>query len=389
MFMETLIIGGGIVGIGIARDLALRGFDVTLVERGEIANETSTYFHGECHSGARYAVKDPEAAKKCIQENKILKDIAGEYIEDTGGLFLKLDEDTEEYFQEKKEMCEECGIETKVVHGDELREKHGVLSEKVDKALWAPDGVFKPIELMQATIEDAENHGAEFITNTEVEDIVTEDGEVVAVETEDETFNPDFVVNSTGPWAEKVSNLADIQVDMKPTKGVMTVLDNPGLDIVLNRCAPVDDGDIVIPKEDTVIVGTTSIEVEDPDDFPKNQEEEDLMLERGGKMIDGVNEDNLVSSYWGLRPLYDPSSDDAHERDVTREFTLIDHTERDDVDGMITVVGGKWTTHRFMAERAANKVCEKTGVDAECETADKELPKPSEVDAIDREWPPR
>jgi len=172
--METLIIGGGIVGIGIARDLALRGFDVTLVERGEISNETSTHFHGECHSGARYAVKDPEAAKKCIQENKILKDIAGEYIEDTGGLFLKLDEDTEEYFQKKKEMCEKCGIDARVVENDELREEYGVLSEKVDKALWAPDGVFKPIELMQATIQDAEDHGAEFITNTAVEDIVVE-----------------------------------------------------------------------------------------------------------------------------------------------------------------------------------------------------------------------
>lgn len=384
--MEALIIGGGIVGVGIVRDLALRGVDVTLVERGEIGCETSTHFHGELHSGGRYAVKEPEAAKKCIHENKILKDIAEDYITDTGGLFLKLDEDAEEYFQKKKEMCEKCGIETEVVQGDQLREEIEALSENVDKGLRACDAVLQPTALMQATLKDAENHGAEILTHTEVTDIRVEDGEVKAVEAGEKTFEPDLVINATGPFAENVSKLAGIDVQMKPTKGVMTIVDNPGVHTVLNRCAPVADGDIVIPKGDKVIVGTTSIEVDDPEDFPKNQEEEDLMVERSSKLVPGIAESDSVESYWGLRPLYD-QSEDSHGRDAKREFTLINHSERDDLHGMITVVGGKWTTHRFMAERASNLACEKLGIEAECETDCTPLPPRSEIGEV-QDWPP-
>lgn len=90
---SVVIIGGGITGIGIARDLAIRGLEVTVLEKGKIGCETSTHFHGMLHSGARYAVKDPYAAEKCMEENRILRDIAGQYIDFTEGLFLKRKED--------------------------------------------------------------------------------------------------------------------------------------------------------------------------------------------------------------------------------------------------------------------------------------------------------
>src|ERR1700746_1457379 len=85
---EVLVIGGGATGVGVAWDASLRGYDVVLVDRLDLAEGTSGRFHGLLHSGGRYAVKDPHAAEECIQENRILRSIAADCIEDIGGFFV-------------------------------------------------------------------------------------------------------------------------------------------------------------------------------------------------------------------------------------------------------------------------------------------------------------
>ena len=72
---DVLVIGGGATGAGVAWDAALRGFDVVLVERGDLAEGTSGRFHGLLHSGGRYVVKDPVAAEECVVENAILREV--------------------------------------------------------------------------------------------------------------------------------------------------------------------------------------------------------------------------------------------------------------------------------------------------------------------------
>ena len=84
---HAIIIGAGFTGVATAHDLALRGCDVTVVERGPIANGTSGRTHGLLHSGGRYAVKDQESAIECIDENLILRQIVPSVIEPNGGLF--------------------------------------------------------------------------------------------------------------------------------------------------------------------------------------------------------------------------------------------------------------------------------------------------------------
>ena len=85
---EVLVIGGGATGAGVAWDASLRGLDVILVDRLDLAEGTSGRFHGLLHSGGRYVVKDPPAALECIVENRILRRVAADCIEDTGGLFV-------------------------------------------------------------------------------------------------------------------------------------------------------------------------------------------------------------------------------------------------------------------------------------------------------------
>lgn len=92
-FSDVIIIGGGATGAGIARDCALRGLSVTLLERHDIATGATGRNHGLLHSGARYAVTDAESARECIAENQILRRIARHCVEPTNGLFITLPED--------------------------------------------------------------------------------------------------------------------------------------------------------------------------------------------------------------------------------------------------------------------------------------------------------
>src|ERR687888_1969749 len=85
---EVLVIGGGATGAGVAWDAALRGFDVVLVDRADLAEGTSGRFHGLLHSGGRYVVKDPRAGEECIAENRILRRVAPHRIQDTRGGFF-------------------------------------------------------------------------------------------------------------------------------------------------------------------------------------------------------------------------------------------------------------------------------------------------------------
>src|SRR5262245_57448082 len=90
---DVVVIGGGATGLGVARDAALRGFKVVVVERDRLGGGTSGRFHGLVHSGARYAVDDPVGAQECCEENRILRRIAPSAVRQTGGLFLAMNDD--------------------------------------------------------------------------------------------------------------------------------------------------------------------------------------------------------------------------------------------------------------------------------------------------------
>ena len=87
---DVIIIGGGATGAGTARDCALRGLSVLLVERNDYSTGATGRNHGLMHSGARYAVTDSESASECISENMILRRIARHCVEETDGLFITL-----------------------------------------------------------------------------------------------------------------------------------------------------------------------------------------------------------------------------------------------------------------------------------------------------------
>lgn len=381
----VLVIGGGATGTGIARDLALRGVDVTLVERGGLGSGTSGRSHGLLHSGARYAESDRIGAEECIEENRILKDVAGECIRDTGGLFVQLAGDDPEYFEEKRSACEAVGIPTETLDDEAVRDRIPEIAADVERAMEVPDAVIYPSRLVAANAADACDHGATIHTHAPVEAIAVDDGRVQHVTvggSVDERIEAEYVVNATGAWAEELAEMAELDVEMKPTRGVMLSVEYDGLGPVLNRARDPDDGDIIIPHEGEVVLGTTSVEVDDPDEYPREDWEIERTVEECAAMLPPVADAPTVRTWWGVRPLYAPDEDERGGRGISRGFFRLDHAE-DGVENAVSVVGGKLTTYRQMAESTADLVCERLGVDAESETADRRLPGADDPDQLD------
>ena len=387
---RIVVIGGGSTGAGVARDLAMRGADVTLLEQGNLTHGTTGRMHGLLHSGGRYAVSDQKSARECIEESRVLRDIASHCVEMTGGLFVKRPEDSEEYFEEKLQGCEDCGIPAEVISGERAREREPYLAKDIDKAISVPDGAVDPFRLVVANAASAQEHGARIETHTKVTDLVVEGGEIVGVEVEHgaksgdrihgvqsgrEEIRADHVVNATGAWAGRIGDMAGLDVEVRPSKGVMTIMNVRQVDTVINRCRPKGDADIVVPHETTAILGTTDEEVEDPEDYPEEQWEVDQMIDTLSELVPMLTEARTIRSFWGVRPLYEPPEVGSEDpTDITRDYFLLDHAERDDVEGMTTIVGGKFTTYRMMGEEIADHVCAKFGIDADCRTADVPLP---------------
>jgi glycerol-3-phosphate dehydrogenase len=382
---DVLVVGGGATGVGIARDLALRGVDVTLVERGGLSAGTSGRSHGLLHSGARYAESDQSGAAECIEENRILRDIAGASIRDTGGLFVQLDADDPAYFDRKHRACADVGIPTDVIDGTAARELVPDLDETVERAMEVPDAVVYPSRLVAANAADARDHGASVLTHAPVEGVRVERGSVTAVTVGgrvDDTVEPAYVVNAAGAWAGEIAGMAGLDVRMCPTKGVMVSVEYGGLDPVLNRCRPPSDGDIVLPHDGEVVLGTTSEAVDDPDEYSRTDAEIERVVAECAEMLPAVAGATRRRTWWGVRPLYEPDEADHEGRAISRDFALLDHAD-DGVDNAATTVGGKLTTYRRMAEATVDLVCDRLGVDAVCRTADEPLPGATDPDRLD------
>ena len=370
---RAIVIGAGSTGAATAHDLALRGVDVTVVERGEIASGTTGRNHGLLHSGGRYAVKDPAAAMECIAERDIVARIAPEVLELNGGLFVAIDEPDLAYRERFLEACAGCAIPVRELEPAEVRELEPALSVRCLTAVEVPDGVFDPLHLCLAFLATAESNGAIVLPYREVEELVVRGSSVEGVVVRDrrsgerEMLEADVVVNATGPWADRIARLADLEVPVAPTAGVMVAVLGRFVDRVINRLAPPGDGDIVLPQRRAVVIGTSSWSVDDPDLIAIPKEHVDLMLERGSALVPAIGSGVVRAVFAAARPLIGRPAGDADGRELSRTFECFDHGS-EGVDGFVTITGGKTTTARAMAEKVTDIACSKLGVTASCTT---------------------
>ncbi|MGC9157462.1 MAG: anaerobic glycerol-3-phosphate dehydrogenase subunit GlpA [Terracidiphilus sp.] len=372
---QVVIIGGGITGAGILWDLSLRGISATLLEQGDIAHGATGRCHGLLHSGGRYVVKDPEAARECVEENRILRNIAPHCVEPVGGLFVHCAQDDPAYLDQWWAAAEKVGMGSKRLSAAEALALEPNLGKDIRGAFTAEDGHVDVFRLTQANLDAAVARGARFHTYSKVTSIRISDGRVRGVHYrntrtgEEQDLSCEMVVNASGGWAESVAALAGVDVPVRCDKGSLLVLNHRLNHRIINRCRKPGDADILVPAGPVCILGTTSIRMPGPEGLTASPEEIDYLLKLGDELVPGLKEARLMRVFCGVRPLYVPkTAAGAGGREISRGFALLDHEEQDGVGGFISIVGGKLTTYRLMAAVTTDRVAKKLGVHVECTT---------------------
>ncbi len=373
---EVLVIGGGSTGAGVARDAALRGLSTILVERRDLADGTTGRFHGLLHSGGRYAVKDPSAARECIGENVILRRTAADCIEDTGGLFVSTPFDDPEYGDLFLEGCRATGVPAEEIPVAEALRREPRINPGIRRAFLVPDAALDPWKLVWGCARSAEGDGATILPYHRVLDLELAGERVVGARVVNERSGEELgihakvVVNAAGAWAGQIADFAHCTVNVRAGMGLMIAMNHRLVNMCVNRCKRPADGDILLPLRTACVIGTTDVFVPDPDQTEIRQPDIDLLLDEGEKLVPGFRQARALHAWAGVRPLFEDRSDVNETRDVTRSHALLDHAARDGVGGFLTITGGKTTTFRLMAEVAVDAVCQQLGEQRPCRTAE-------------------
>lgn len=378
---DVIVIGAGATGAGTARDCAMRGLKVLLVERLDFTAGATGRNHGLLHSGARYAVTDHESAAECISENMILRRIASHCVEETGGLFVTLPEDDLGYQATFVEACQRAGIDAKVIDPEEAKRMEPAVNPDIIGAVTVPDGAVDPFRLTTANVISARRNGADILTYHEVVKLNIDQNRVTGVTLRDQhtgqekRVDADLVINAGGIWGHGICAMAGIKVNMFPAKGALLIFGHRVNNIVINRCRKPADADILVPGDTISLIGTTSSRVpyDQVDNMEVTPEEVDILLREGCQIAPALAYTRILRAYAGVRPLV-ASDDDPSGRSISRGIVCLDHAKRDGMEGLITITGGKLMTYRLMAEWATDMACRKLGREAKCQTATTPLP---------------
>jgi glycerol-3-phosphate dehydrogenase len=341
---SVIIIGGGIIGAGIARDLSLRGLDVTLLEREAPAAGATGRCHGLLHSGTRYAVKDSVSAAECAKENMVLKNIAPESIEDTGGQFLAITEDDAAYGDILLRECKKCAIPVEERPPSESPNR-GAL-----RCFSTNDARIDPFILVLSNLYDAYINGAKIwigkgVKSISDDHVVLENGE---------SLRADLVINATGHEGDRLlKNITASRI--QPNKGTLLVTERRVSDVILNRMRPPSNGDIIVPCHTTSIIGTTSSN--SSSNKPLREEYKELMKE-ASILLPSIKDVRIIRAFSGVRPLIGAGDG----RELSRDYHIF-------TDGQtVTVAGGKLTTYRLISEKVSDLVMKMLGERGECRT---------------------
>ena len=382
---DVLVVGGGATGAGVLRDLARRGLRALLVERSDFGTGTTGRYHGLLHSGGRYVAKDATAARECIAENRILRQIAPASIEDTGGYFVATPDDPEDYVNGFAAACAAADVDCEEVPLKEAFRREPALNPRIRRVFKVPDGSVEPWNLIESNIADARAHGSEAWSYRRLVGLEREGERIVAATVSDDRtgsitrITPRFVVSCAGAWAEQVAAMIGVTVTMHAGKGTMLIYNQRMTDTVVNRCHKSADGDIMVPVHTVAILGTTEQRVQDPDRYEITREEVAALIAEGEKLFPDLGRMRLLRAYAGVRPLYQPPAEATAAaakdgRQISRAHSVLDHGAMDGVENFVTIVGGKLTTFRRMAEDTVDLVAAKMGVTEPCTTADAILP---------------
>ena len=381
---DAIVIGGGVNGCGVVRDLALRGLDVLLIEKGDFAMGTSWASSGMIHGGMRYLFSDVHTTYKSCKDAGYIKKIAPHLtfripllmpiLKEKGaiGRILLAGADALFALYDRFQPFKEGRPHLRFTPEETFRIEPLVSRDIIGSVITDEWGIDVP-RLCILNVLDAKEHGADIRSWTEVTDLARDGDTVKGVLWKDRltgetgAAEAGLVVNCGGPWASGLADMAGAKLKLRPAKGIHLILDRR----VTNNGIIVDAIDgrsiFMIPHENVSMIGTTDDDYfGDPDHIPVLEDEIEYLLEAMEKVVPRIREARIVKTIAGVRPtLYERGK---IEDDLTRDHRVFDHEKHDGVKGFISLAGGKLAAYRVMAEETADLACRKLGNHAECRT---------------------
>ncbi len=402
--VDVAIIGGGINGTGAARDLALRGLKVLLLEKTDLGAGATGASSGMIHGGARYLAHEPAVTKIACADAGVIRRIAAPMIfripfifpfsKDhhlrhlppwlslhlTDAMFVAYDR-----YQPLKGGCRH----QRLTPQEALELEPGLRPDIVGAVTWDEWGC-DAARLCVANAIAAHEAGASLRTYCRVVELLRDDGgKLRGVHAIDEITGDHLevraraVLNATGPWGDLLTRDIGPAVRLRPTKGVHLVIGGRVTSYAIAILAV--DGRVVFlePWQGVTLIGTTDDDYYgDLDALEATTEEVGYLLEAVESVFPSIRRHRVIDTWVGVRPTlwqYGPS-----EERLTREHLVVDHAV-EGAEGFFTVAGGKLATFRQMVEEAADAICRYLGEGAPCRTA--ELPLPGAKDDVDvRLW---
>jgi glycerol-3-phosphate dehydrogenase len=396
---DLIIIGAGINGAGIARDAAMRGLKILLLDKGDIASGTTQWATRLIHGGLRYLeYYEVSLVRESLKDREILLHIAPHLVRPLGFLVPIYDRAKHGPLMVRLGMI---GYDTLSL--DKSLDNHRMLS--AEGALERepglnPEGLLGAAFYYDAQVEYAERiavenaisareHGAVVLTYSKVNRLIRDGGRVAGVEFTDVLGSGTYsarapvTVNVTGPWVDEVLGETTGGRMIGGTKGSHLVVD-PFPGAPKNEALYVEarkDGRpyFIVPWNGRYLIGTTDIRYDgDLDRVVADEDEIDYLIDETNYVIPEANltRESVLFTYSGIRPL--PFQPEGAEGSVTRSHIVYDHargrgvgTKRSGVgegvprvDGLISIVGGKLTTYRNLSRQTVDMVYQKLGREA-------------------------
>ncbi|GAA3588804.1 glycerol-3-phosphate dehydrogenase/oxidase [Klugiella xanthotipulae] len=396
---QVLIIGGGINGIATFRDLALQGVDVVLVERGDWCSGASSASSHMIHGGIRYLENGEfRLVRESVQERNGLIKIAPHYVKplpttvpifstfsgilsaplrflthkqgkpkERGAFLIKLGLMMYDSFSRDGGSVPRHRFTGRTKSLAELPQLNGGLKYT---ATYFDASMHDPERLALDVLLDGLAAGPHARAANYLEAVGMTDAGVTVRDTQtgaEYTIAADVVVNTSGPWTDLTNRALGTPTHfMGGTKGSHIVLDNPellaatgGHEIFFEH----NDGRIVLiyPLKGRVMVGTTDINADPSTPSVCTEEEIDYFFDLVAHVFPAieVNREQIVYRFSGIRPL--PTHDDTQPGFVSRDYRIEKRHEHAGSPTVLSLVGGKWTTFRALAEHLSTEVLDALG----------------------------
>jgi glycerol-3-phosphate dehydrogenase len=389
--VDLLVIGGGIVGAGIARDAALRGLSVALVEENDLASGTSSRPTRLIHGGLRYLeLFDFGLVRSDMRERETLLRIAPHLVFPLAFLmplyrrspFYRLKLRFGMFLYDLLSLDKSLPKRKRLGRSETLAAEPNLDPDGLGGAWRFYDAQVPFVErLVVENAVDAAAHGAVILNHARATGYLREGSTVVGASVHDVVggrtleVRARFTVNATGPWLD--STIAPLRPDARPllrlTKGTHLVV--PRATEQAHVLFAKHDRRLffVLPWNGCTMVGTTDTDYQgDPATAEASSEDVAYLRTEASRAFPRAAFDRVHFTWAGVRALV--REEGVAEGEVSRKHKLYDHRRRDGIDGVLSVIGGKITAYRSIAEEVTDVVARRLGSSARCRTSDLPLP---------------